>query len=389
MSQDRANMLPMDPYLKKAVDSAPDVGDVSSFIVQVSSYIASRNPKKYICVFRGEPKIYPTPCKPFLFRSNTLAKNQFFEKSLFGSMRQNKFTSESCYLDNAIDAQHGEFPSRLLDVSYNCLVALYFAVTPFYHRCETDYDDQDGMVFLFFVDEVFSPSAPNTIANYDAIVNRKPLWLQEPLFQKNHKFIDHTKSNRRIIAQQGAFIMFQGDEAEELPARMFCGIRIPYGAKPVIREQLNQLFGIHTGSIYPEINNAVQELTQKSGYLNAQDFTFENELSYTLRQLEKELDYYLDYALDAKDSKYPEQIQTVLRHIERVIKSYQEGFLQLVQNFSAYSEELGKLDQSSLIHAMNQFNTQLTDFAQLLERYELGEFSVQELKLDITTNILG
>ena len=60
--------------------------------------------------------------------------NPFFEKSLFDAMRQNRLTGEKRYLDNAIDAQHGEFPSRLLDVSYNCLTALYFAVTPYY-RC--------------------------------------------------------------------------------------------------------------------------------------------------------------------------------------------------------------------------------------------------------------
>ena len=142
-----------------------------------------------ICVFRGEPDTYPTPCKPFLFRSDILAKNKFFEKNLFGSMRQNKFTGERCYLDNAIDAQHGEFPSRLLDVSYNCLIALYFAVTPFYHHEEEEYDDRDGMVFVFFANEVFSPSSPNIIENYDAIVNREPSWIQEPLFQKNHKLL--------------------------------------------------------------------------------------------------------------------------------------------------------------------------------------------------------
>ena len=231
-----ANALPKDPYLEKHLDSEPKVTDVSSFIIRINKYITDRATKNSFCAFRGEPEIYPVPCSPFLFRSDTLAKNQFFEKNLFGSMRQNQFTGDRCYLDNAIDAQHGEFPSRLLDVSYNCLIALYFAVTPFYHREPDVYDDRDGMVFIFFVDEIFSPSAPNTIANFDAIVNRDQEWLQEPLFQKNHKFIDHAKVNRRIIAQQGAFILFQGDEMEELPKRMFYGIRIPGERKKVIRE---------------------------------------------------------------------------------------------------------------------------------------------------------
>ena len=75
------------------------------------------------------------------------------------------------------------------------------------------------MAFLFFVDDIFSPSARNTNDNYDAIINRDKPWFNgRKIFQKNHKFIDHIKLNSRIIAQQGAFILFQGDEAEDLPA---------------------------------------------------------------------------------------------------------------------------------------------------------------------------
>ena len=377
------NALPKDPYLKKITDDDRRIKDIPTFIKQVNSYIKTRDSEKYICVFRGEPDIYPTPCKPFLFRSDILAKNKFFEKNLFGSMRQNKFTGERCYLDNAIDAQHGEFPSRLLDVSYNCLIALYFAVTPFYHHEEEEYDDRDGMVFVFFANEVFSPSSPNIIENYDAIVNREPSWIQEPLFQKNHKLLDHAKSNRRIIAQQGAFIMFQGDEMEELPSGMFYGIRIPKNAKPVIRKQLKQMFGIHTGSIYPEINNSVQELIQKSHYLNAQDFTFANELHYTMGRLEDELDYYLDYAISVQED-CPEKMPMVLRHIERVIKSYQEGLLQLERNSDRYSKEIDKIQINDIIL---QYNAQLDDFYQCANQYGLGEFIIDELKIEVAPNI--
>ena len=76
------------------------------------------------------------------------------------------------YLENAIDAQHGEFPSRLLDVSYNCLTALYFAVTPYYHHLPDSLDNVDGMVYIFYVDEIFSPSASNTNDNYNTIINK-------------------------------------------------------------------------------------------------------------------------------------------------------------------------------------------------------------------------
>lgn len=375
-----ANALPKDPHLEELMNSEPEVKDVPSFITKVSKYITARDAGNSFCVFRGEPEIYPVPCNPFLFRSDALAKNRFFEKNLFGSMRQNRFTGERCYLDNAIDAQHGEFPSRLLDVSYNCLVALYFAVTPFYHREPGEYDDQDGMVFVFFVDDVFSPSAPNIIDNFDAIVNRDQDWLQEPLFQKNHKFIDHTKINQRIIAQQGAFILFQGDEMEELPKRMFYGIRIPGKWKKNIREQLKQLFGIHTGSIYPEIYNSVDELVERIRYQNSDDFTCKNELRYTLSQMGKEMDYYFDYALAARESGHPENLAAILHHIERVIKTYQDGLLQLARNQKQYKDSLSMEDLEEIIR---EYNNQLDDFAQCVERNRLGDFSVDMLKIDI------
>ena len=87
-------------------------------------------------------------------------------------MRQNKLSNSDSYLENAIDAQHGEFPSRLLDVSYNCLDALYFAVTPYYHKAADSLDSKDGMVYVFYIDEIFSPSAQNTNDNYNAIINK-------------------------------------------------------------------------------------------------------------------------------------------------------------------------------------------------------------------------
>ena len=44
--------------------------------------------------------------------------------------------------------------------------------------------------------------------------------------KKNHKLIDHIKLNPRIMAQQGAFLLFQGDEGEPIPEYMYKKIRI-------------------------------------------------------------------------------------------------------------------------------------------------------------------
>ena len=124
--------MPIDPHIERILkenDHQP-IRNVADYIERVNQYISISD--RNVSVYRGEPKRYNKPCIPNIYRDNLLKENKFFEKSLFDAMRQTKLTGEKRYLDNAIDAQHGEFPSRLLDVTYNCLTALYFAVTPYY-----------------------------------------------------------------------------------------------------------------------------------------------------------------------------------------------------------------------------------------------------------------
>lgn len=370
MSDTKQNILPKE----KMIDHHFDIHNISEYLSRISSCIGERQQKDCITVYRGEPDVYDHPCRPGIFRKDVLKGSRFFEKNLFDAMRQNKLTGEKRYLDNAIDAQHGEFPSRLLDVSYNCLIALYFAVTPYYHFDETDMDNKDGMVYLFFIDEIFSPSAKNTNDNYKAIINRDQEWYQcNALFWNNHKFIDHTKLNSRIIAQQGAFILFPGEEPEDLPEYMYCGIRIPKEAKSLIRQELNQLFGIHTGSVYPEIINLVKELSGKSKRINTEEFTCENELAYVLRQLEKELVYYLDYAIEQKNSG---QIDRILIYIERRVDHYRQGFVE----FERYLNRNGQDGQRMLFnHMVEQYNQIIQSFSETIDEYRIGEFSYQSL----------
>lgn len=379
MADVQGSSLPKDLNIHKNLDRP--IQSVSDYIQRVSEYIESRREERHFFVYRGEPELYPSPCRPGLFRMGALTEHPFFEKNLFDAMRQNKLTGDRSYLDNAIDAQHGEFPSRLLDVSYNCLTALYFAVTPYYHRDEAELDDQDGMVFVFFLDEIFSPSAENINENYNAIVNQDSPWNQEFLFRKNWKFIDHTKLNDRISAQQGAFILFQEDEAEALPSGIFYGICIPGQVKKRLREELKQLFGIHTGSIYPEIINLVKELSGKSGRIYTRPFTCENELRYTLSQLKRELDYYLDYAVSHKQKGASEDtLQQILVDVGKVINSYREGLVHMAQNPSVWEQELTPKQMEDIVRG---YNGELDRFSRSAGQYGLGHFAAEKLKIEL------
>lgn len=349
----------------KDLKSNTKIEHVSEFIEEVHKLIDSHLNKKVYFLYRGECKRYSNYCRPNIFRKNVLSTNPLYEKSLFNTMRQNKLSNNDSYLENAIDAQHGEFPSRLLDVSYNCLIALYFAVTPYYHKDVTVYDSEDGMVYVFYIDEIFSPSAQNTNDNYNAIIDKECAWFNNHvIFQKNHKFIDHTKLNNRIVAQQGAFILFQGNDDEKIPSYMLSGIVIPSTAKPTIRKELSLMFGINTGSIYPEIVNVAEELVNKSKSLVTEPFCWSNEVKYVLNTLQKELSYYtkqLLYRNGHKDSEYYDMIQT----IEIIINSYRIGLVDFLQDFQSCTnesdEKIIKKEKDKIVGRYNKIVTETMD----------------------------
>ena len=336
-----------------------DIKCVADFIKEVQKLISKHSNDKTQILYRGECQRYENYCRPNIFRKNVLSTNPLYEKSLFNTMRQNKLTTNDSYLENAIDAQHGEFPSRLLDVSYNCLTALYFAVTPYYHDDVTKYDEKDGMVYVFYIDEVFSPSAKNTNDSYNAIIDKECDWFNDhAIFQKNHKFIDHSKQNNRIIAQQGAFILFQGNDDEKIPSYMLSGLVIPKSAKPTIRKELSLMFGINTGSIYPEIVNIAEDLVNKSKILVTEIFCWKNEIKYALNNLRKELRHYKDNLLiyTDKNNEYYEMIQ----QIEMIINSYRIGLIDFLQDFKGCDKKDDKKDDEKLdqekINFVNIFN---------------------------------
>ncbi len=362
------------------------ISSVTEYIQTINMLLTGKAAKERIFVFRGEPQKHITFCQPNIFRKNVLSTNKFYEKSLFNTMRQNRLSNSDSYLENAIDAQHGEFPSRLLDVSYNCLDALYFAVTPYYHNPADSLDSKDGMVYVFYIDEVFSPSAQNTNDNYNAIINKDKDWFNgQFVFEKNHKFIDHTKINNRIIAQQGAFILFQGDSPEEIPAYMMNGIVIDRAAKAQIRKDLSLMFGINTGTIYPEIMNVADDLVNKSKILITDDFSWENEISYVFKNLKNELSYYFDYlASYGKDNRTSEFYESI-QYIEQLINSYRTGLIKFYND--RYNLKINNIGKDDLDKKMNDYikdyNAIIKDFAEAVQMLASTTISL-DLYIDIS-----
>lgn len=345
---------------------------ISEYIDAIEKTVKETKTEHSVVVFRGESVVYDTPCQPNIFRTKLSQKDKFFEKNLFEEMAANHLTNGQTYLERAIDAQHGGFPSRLLDVSYNCLAALYFAVTPFYTQKETDLDDEDGMVYVFFLEDMYCPTGNNINDAYNACVEHNVDWFEgQELFQKNHKLIDHIKKNPRIIAQQGAFILFQGECLSSFPSYRYEKIRIDANSKKSLRKALRLYFGIHTGSIYPEEFNLVEEMIRKSERVSTLTFSAKDELTMVFQNIRRIVDYYVE-ALELAE---PEDYRVVVQKVEEELLDYR---MRLKQFFDA-QEELKMNSDSTREYEKNLVDTTgyIQQYNQIIEEFaEEAEYAM-------------
>lgn len=299
-----------------------------------------------VIVYRGENQEFKNPCMPNLFRKDYTTKNHFFEKNLLDDMVANKLTEGESYLIKAVDAQHGGFPSRLLDVTYSSLVALYFAITPFYTWPEDQDDDKNGVVYIFDFEKIYCPIAKNVKELYNNILDRKEKWLfKDTLFQYNHKFVDHILANNRIIAQQGAVILFQGDEFVPIPEYCYEKVIIPYNLKSVFRKELKDLFGIYTGFIYPEGDHKVDEIIDKSIKFDSSFFSKKTELKLISDHIKKYFGYNIKRIVAQKEQISSFELERQIMTIEREIRELKKRILDLSEITDDEKEVYDKLKE--------------------------------------------
>lgn len=303
-------------------------------------------------VYRGENKIYNTFCYPNIFRSNYIDLQPYFEKNVLDEMTADNLTTSDRYILKAIDAQHGGFPSRLLDVTYNALIALYFAVTPFYTKNEDADDNDDGVVYVFDFEEAYCATSNEISYVYDSIVNRKNDQLINcTLFRHNHKFIDHVKSNERIIAQQGAVILFQGDYFTPIPPYLYEKIIIDHASKKHLRNQLKNICGITTSYIYPEINNKVNMIVDKSLRYKHYTFSIKNEIELFKNNFRKFIDFQIHHLIKIYKQSHSQNIIDEVILIEKKLKEYKNDISQFIEIIN--SKDCSDLDINDLLSFYN------------------------------------
>lgn len=340
-----------------------EIKGISDYIQQITKILSKRNSNKdKIVVYRGEPQKYEIPGKPGIFRESHIEKEAFFEKNLLNEMKGNRITSGNTYLECAVDAQHDEFPSRLLDVTYNALVALYFAVTPYYKRYSEDAFDEkyDAQVIVYFLPHMYCAGAENLEDIFNKTIKREDEYLSHALVQENYKLIDHIKMNTRICVQQGAFIMFQGDEYTPISKKDFEVIEIKKENRKRLREELDMFFGINTGFIYPEPFNLFSTMGNKAYRIVNTEINEITELNSFVQRVEGELEFYFERALKVdSDSKLSfnqkkRKIVSLVMEIEELLFKYkielcdylEKYFVEKENVINEYSIKFDKMIQS-------------------------------------------
>ncbi|SHK79359.1 FRG domain-containing protein [Fibrobacter sp. UWEL] len=262
----------------------------------IEIYLDCRSPiNPFQFYYRGESSLNWRLLPNVLRHETSWSKESFYYHEML--VRCSNEFKNSTFLNNLVTMQHFGCPTRLLDVSMNSLVALYFA-------CENS-SQEDGRVYIFptirgsmsYADSekaLYLSCLPHlsineqknlrqelrSYASYNACLCN-PLWtldklmsevkLEKPSLQRisnvgdlmNPLFVQPDYSNDRIRNQQGAFIIsgvFKSlDEAESrLKARTAktCFI-IEAESKKKILDELDSV-GINKATVYPNIEKIAE-----------------------------------------------------------------------------------------------------------------------------------
>lgn len=281
---------------------AATVRTVIDFIASVTSYAEAD--RRFKC-YRGQRNA-EWENVPGLFRPD-LKKLEENEKRAIRDLitvHPHEFVTDTSMFDRLVRMQHFGLPTRLMDVSLNPLVALYFATDP-----GPDGADSDGVVTAFAIPEgrekYYDSDSVSCLANLanmtklekDNIVEIRKSRAsgakkedeigrinKEPVYQRLHQFIRvekphflpiidpidlfkpyyvHPKmSNRRILSQSGGFIIYglkppkRINFAHVIQETQFI---IPADAKSDLRNSL-ELLGINESNLFPEIDKAAKRI---------------------------------------------------------------------------------------------------------------------------------
>lgn len=210
---------------------------------------------------------------PGVFRENIDEKELLRQAQRIAWTELSEYDS---YLEKLITLQHYGLLTRLLDVTTNPLVALYFA-------CESN-EGEDGIIYWGRIPATDSNIAAELIAKFLFTSNEHSNCICTDKFKKDYfinsidslqkcHFIEAPHNNSRIIAQSGAFIvppLFEKNQDEKhlkltqkkaTIEAMFekSHVMIPANRKGSLLSELYEM-GINKGTIYPDLQHKLKTI---------------------------------------------------------------------------------------------------------------------------------
>lgn len=222
------------------------------------------------------------------------------------SVHPNEFCDDETMFDRLVRMQHFGLPTRLMDVSLNPLIALYFASDP-----GPEGKQSDGLVTAFAVpperEKYYDSDAVSCLANLanlttaekneinrlrgslrgKSLTERRKAFNGEEVVERLHQFIRAEKpyflpiinpidlfkpyyvhpkmSNRRIVAQSGAFIIHGINPPKSIKFAhpiVETNFVVPLARKATIRAALADL-GITESTLFPEIDKAAKNIKER------------------------------------------------------------------------------------------------------------------------------
>jgi len=250
--------------------------------------------KGYTRFFRGHADYRSYKLEPFVYRKPYLIENE--EKLIKEAVLRcpDDFNSSSTFFERLVRLQHYGLPTRMLDLTSNALVALYFAcrdkektegevIILDMPNDQVKYYDSDTVSVISNIarrDKSFDLSSiPSDKGNFNRheeierllhdIRGDRPAFLPkiEPNDLSRIIAVRAKLENARIARQDGAFLLFGINVNKLSPAKIpdswiTCGnssTRITFSNKHILKKELMS-FGISEQSLFPELESQTKAI---------------------------------------------------------------------------------------------------------------------------------
>lgn len=277
------------------------VNNVKEYLEKISHYRA-----KNTLFYRGQSEKYKNITSS-ISRDEGYTKNEnlIYEEAI--KMRDTEFNELEFPIEYLSKMQHYGIPTRLIDLSINPKIALYFAVenvqnefnSNVYIFDQPDYSLDNKRIKLLSILSISNSLGikkikKNFLDTYSENITTDEIliYASKGVFVKYSKKLQ--KSNKRLFHQEGTFAIcgnkIENEEImkEVLPLNSITPsmiIRIPFEYKLSIKKELDKKYNINKTTIYPEfpsVGEYIREKYKKENYdlnksytiLNVEDFSF-------------------------------------------------------------------------------------------------------------------